>query len=296
MRTVRIAATSFLVDDTPHTVESNLERIAEYVRHAADRQADVICFPETVVTTNLPGAPASHADRDDRRISAYFSELASRHGIAIIAPFLVRAGGRLYDQATAFDKDGSIRGVYRKLQLTAEESTKIAPGTKLPVIDMSFGKIAVMICLDMAYPEICRIYAMKGAEIVFWPTVSHGPTQEALRTQIRARALDNSVVIAESNLAGKPPYAPYAGRFLPATARIVDHNGDIVAQTGRRHGVAFADLDLDEVRLTSQCVFIREPDHIRDDLAALARWDVYAREYSRLARAGHSIRRNPKAR
>ena len=66
-----------------------------------------------------------------------------------------------------------------------------------------------------------------------------------LRTQFTARALDNSLIMAEANLAGHPPYAPYAGRFLPATGRIIDHNGDIIAQTGRRHGVAIANVDLD---------------------------------------------------
>jgi len=120
--------------------------------------------------------------------------------------------------------------------------------------------------------------------VLFWPTVSHGPTQESLRTQLSARAIDNSLVLVESNLAGHPPYAAYAGRSRPATARIIDHNGDILAQTGRRHGVAIATVDLDELRLTSQCVLIREPDQMREDLQRITRLDLYAREYGRLSR------------
>ena len=154
----------------------------------------------------------------------------------------------------------------------------------LPVFDLDFGRIAVMICMDIYFPEIPRIYAFKGAEILFWPTVSHGPTQESLRTQLTARAIDNSLIVVESNLANHPPYAAYAGRFRPATARIIDHNGDILAQTGRRHGVAIATVDLDELRLTSQCVLIREPDHTREDLQRITRLDLYAREYGRLSR------------
>lgn len=173
-------------------------------------------------------------------------------------------------------------GAYRKVQLTAEESAMISSGDKLPVFRLPFGRIAVMLCLDVYFPEIARIYAMKGAEIIFWPTATHGPTQESLLVQGRARALDNSIVVVESNYAGHPPYAPYAGRSRPATARIIDHHGDVIAQTGRRHGIAVADIDLDEVRLTSGCVLAREPDHIKDDLAALARFDLYAKEYIKL--------------
>ena len=283
MRPVRIATVSFLIDDAPHSIEGNLERVRGYAEQAAERHADIICFPETVATLNLPESQEQHAEKYPGKITEYFSGLADRHSIAIIAPYLVRVGRRIYNQATVFEKSGKVVGSYRKLQPTAAEAHTIAPSVSLPVFQMEFGVIAVMICLDMAFPEIARIYGMKGAEIVFWPTVSHGPTQEALLTQFRARAVDNSMTIVESNIAAHPPYAPYAGRHLPATARIVDHNGDIIAQTGRRHGIAIADVDLDEVRLTSQCVFIREPDHIREDLSSIARWDLYAKEYALLA-------------
>jgi predicted amidohydrolase len=98
-----------------------------------------------------------------------------------------------------------------------------------------------------------------------------------------SRAIDNALVVVESNMAGHPPYAPYSGRYRPGTARIIDHNGDLLAQTGRREGLAFADVDLDEIRLTSWCVLLREPDHFREDLESITRLDLYAREYRELA-------------
>ena len=119
--------------------------------------------------------------------------------------------------------------------------------------------------------------------VIFWPTVTHGPTQSGLLAQLTSRAIDNSIIIAESNLAGRPPYAPYVGRYRPGTARIIDANGDILAQTGRREGVAVADVDLDEVRLTSWCVLIREPDRFREDLQSITRLDLFAREFAKLA-------------
>lgn len=284
MRNVRIAAVSFLVEDTPHTIDQNLRRATEYVRDAGRAGADIVCLPEMVTTANVPKALEYHAETYPGEYTRMFRKCARDAGVNLVAPYLVRAGRKIYNQATVIDRKGTIVGYYRKVQPTAEELRSVTPGDDLPVFAMDFGRIAIMICMDIYFPEIPRIYAMKGAEVLFWPTVSHGPTQETLRTQLTARAVDTSMVVAESNLANHPPYAPYSGRFRPATARILDHNGDVLAQTGRRHGVAIATVDLDEVRLTSGCVLFREPDHMREDLERITRLDLYAREYAALAR------------
>jgi predicted amidohydrolase len=284
MRTVRIATTAFLCEDTPHTPEMNLRRAVDYILQASRGGADILCLPEMVTTANVPKELEYHAERFPGEFTRTFQRAARTHRMNLVAPYLVRSGRSTYNQATVIDRRGRIAGFYRKIQPTGEESRHVTAGNQLPVFDLDIGRIAVMICMDIYFPEIPRIYGLKGAEILFWPTVSHGPTQESLRTQVTARAIDNSLIVVESNLAGHPPYAAYTGRFRPATARIIDHNGDILAQTGRRHGVAMATVDLDEVRLTSQCVLIREPDHMREDLARITRLDFYSREYARLSR------------
>jgi N-carbamoylputrescine amidase len=284
MRRARVATTAFLVDESPHTPEMNVERAAGYIREAAERKADIVCLPEMVTTTNVPKELEYLSEDYPGKFTDAFRRAAKSGGINVVAPYIVRTRKKLYNQATIINRSGKVVGYYRKVQPTGEESHHIAVGNELPVFDLDFGRIAVMICMDIYFPEIPRIYAFKGAEIVFWPTVSHGPTQEALRTQLTARALDNSLIMVESNLANVPPYAAYGGRYRPATARIIDHNGDIIAQTGRRHGVAIAEVDLDEVRLTSGCVLIREPDHMKEDLQRITRLDLYSGEYARLSR------------
>jgi len=284
MRNVTIGTTAFLIEDSPHTVEMNIARAIDYIALAKSQGANILCLPEMVSTANVSPDLEYHAEEFPGEITAAFRRTARAHNINVIAPYLVRSGKKIYNQATVIDSKGKIAGFYRKVQPTAEESRHVAPGNDLPVFELEFGRIAVMICMDIYFPEIPRIYAFKGAEILFWPTVSHGPTQEALRTQLTARAVDNSLIVAEANLANHPPYAAYTGRYRPATARIIDHNGDILAQTGRRQGVATATVDLDEVRLTSQCVLIREPDRMREDLERITRLDLYAREYAKLSR------------
>src|SRR4051812_44190448 len=205
MRKVRIATASFLMEDTPHTVEMNLERARGYIAGASAQHAHVICLPETVTTNGLTDPRAAIPQSD--QWMEFFSRAASDHGIAVIAPFYTRIDGETYNQATVFNKTGDQLGAYRKVQPTGYEATYLGLGDAFPVIDLGFARVSIMICMDIYFAEIARIYAMKGAEILFWPTVSHGPTQSGLEAQIRTRAMDNSLYIVESNLAGHPPYA-----------------------------------------------------------------------------------------
>ncbi len=268
------------MDDTPHTVESNLERASHYIQQASEAGAQIVCLPETVTTNGIPQPQHSIEDA----WNPFFAAFAQLHSIAIVAPFFVKEGTRCFNQATVFDSNGAIAGVYRKVQPTGWEAKFVTPGDEFPIIDIGIAKIAVMICMDIYFPEIARIYAMKGAEILFWPTTTHGPTQSGLEAQLRSRAMDNSLYIVESNLAGHPPYAPYNGRFYPGNARLVDHSGDIIAQTGRRAGLAIADIDLDERRTTSDVLLIQSPDDTRADLESLVRMDLFAKEYAAIAK------------
>jgi len=281
MRKVRIATASFLMEDTPHTVEMNLERAKSYIREASESGADILCLPETVTTNGVSNAREFvHLCKE---WDIFFSESAKKFALTVIAPFYVQYDREPFNQTTVFLADGSNAGCYAKAQPTGAEAAWITPGSEFPIVDIGVAKIAIMICMDIYFPEIARIYAMKGAEILFWPTVTHGPTQSGLEAQLRSRAIDNSLHIVESNLSGHPPYAPYKGRFYPGNARIVDFNGDIIAQTGRRAGLAIADIDLDEKRTTTDVLLIRDEDETRADLESLARLDLYAREYGSLA-------------
>ncbi len=285
MRKIRVASISFLMEDSPHTVELNLRRAATYIQEAGASGAQIVCLPETVTTNGVPNSNGKPEVSDVW--TSFFQEQARKHSIAVIAPFFSADGKSIFNQATVFDASGNAIGHYRKVQPTGSEATWVTPGSDIPIIDVGFAKIAIMICMDIYFPEIARIYTMKGAELLFWPTTTHGPTQSGLEAQLRSRAIDNSLWIVESNLAGHPPYAPYNGRYHPGNARIVDFNGDIIAQTGRRGGLAIADIDLDERRTTANVVLINDPDDTRADLESLARMDLYSKEYENIAEHQH---------
>ncbi|MGE3802068.1 MAG: carbon-nitrogen hydrolase family protein [Candidatus Kapaibacterium sp.] len=282
MRTARIGTVAFLVEDEAHSIEQNVERGCEYIRQGSRKGCDLLLLPEMFRTINVPGMEMD-AEEISGGTSAKLAEAARVNQINVAANWYVREGDRIYNQTTIFNRAGGIVGWYRKVQPTVGEARTVTPGNEFPVFDLDFGRVAVMVCLDIYFPEIPRIYAHKGVELILWPTVTLGPTQEGLRAQLISRAIDNCIYIAESNMANHPPYSPFSGRYRPGTARIVDFNGEVIASTGRLEGIACADIDFSQQRLTSYCILKREPDHFREDLEGITRLDLYAQVYAELA-------------
>jgi|GEM_PF-387573 len=289
MRKVRIGTVSFLVDDSPTDVDANVRRAIGYLDEAAALGCDIVCLPEHFNVFNVPG-PAGEQRNAAEPVPGPLSDLiaaqAAKHKMNVVANFPVIDQGAIYNQTTFYTRNGHIAGFYRKLQPTAPEHccNGVSLGDQIPVIETDFGKVGCIICFDLYFPEIVRILAMKGAEIIFWPTMAHGPSEFNLETQLRARAMDYSVYMVEANYSVSPPYAPYAGRCRPGRARIVDFDGHIIADTGHRPGIAFADVDLDEIRLGKSIIGKHDPDLMRADLEDLVRLDFYAAEFIELSR------------
>ena len=128
MRTVTIGTTAFLVEDSHHT-DRHEHRAGRRTtsRSPAKRGADILCLPEMVSTVNVPERPGIPCrripGRDHRRPSAVPH---GRTGSMSIAPYLVRAGKKVFNQATVIDRNGKIVGFYRKVQPTAEESHHVS--------------------------------------------------------------------------------------------------------------------------------------------------------------------------
>ena len=139
MRKVRIATVSFLTDDQPHTIARNMDRALAYLEQAGNMKADVVCLPEMVTTANVPPELELTAERFPGEFTRAFRAQARGARINVVAPYLVRAGHRLFNQATVIDRRGTIVGYYRKVQPTAAESRTVTPGNRLPVFKRAAG-------------------------------------------------------------------------------------------------------------------------------------------------------------
>lgn len=296
MRNVKIGVVSFARGwEATTTIEDNIRQALDWIDAAAQEGCDILCLPEmfnVVGTAALSGSAAG----DPQAILAAAEEIpgpianevaakARQHSLYVIADYLVRENGCVYNRATIFDRSGKVAGAYDKYNPTDYELERwgVTPGCELPVFELDFGKIAILICYDMFFPEMLRIYSFKGAEVVFLATGNITPNPRVVYEQLRSRASDYSVHIAMSNFGIAPPYAPHAGRVLPSRACIVDYDGLIRADTGHRPGLATATIDLDQPRLDTTATHGSPPVAMKSELEAFVKLEAYAREYLALA-------------
>src|SRR5262249_12998598 len=161
---------------------------------------------------------------------------------------------RHYNSAAAIDADGRFLGVYRKHHVPTQHSGNYEPfyfhrpDVGFPVFDTAYGRIAVYICYDRHFPEIARVYGLKGAEIVFNPSATGGRRSEAVwELEQQAHALANGYFVGALNRVGRGQ--PFDAEEYFGKSYFCNPLGELVAQARRGvEEVLVADLDLDAIQ------------------------------------------------
>ena len=200
--------------------------------------------------------------RSNELLDAYvdiFGRLAREYSTAVVAGSLY-----LYDEETdtvknrsyVFDVAGEVVGYQDKLNLTADEQDMASPGSTLNVLKTRYGRLGIVIGLDALYPEVARLLAMQGADLLVGITASPGaPQARAVRSALGVRAEENQVVAACSFLLG-PNYLGRENRedFFGQSALLapisLTHKGDgilLQAGTDRTETIIAGELPVDEL-------------------------------------------------
>jgi predicted amidohydrolase len=186
-----------------------------------------------------------------------FGGLAREYEVAIVGGSLY-----LYDPETAsvrhrtylFDVDGTVLGYSEKLNLAYAERELAAPGRSLPVFETRFGRIGVLIGQDIMYPELARLLAIQGADLLVGIAATPGPAAGGMvRRALALRAEENQVFAAASfligpNLLGQENVTDYHGQSAILAPISLTVRGDgILIETGtdRAEGIITAELDMD---------------------------------------------------
>ena len=289
---VRIAAVSFLLDGQPATRDERIEQAFGYLAGAAQDEPDVVLLPELYETVCVEWqeigqiedscrrreAVVGFAETEDGPLATRLSEFARENNLTVVSNNLIRSGEAAFNQATFFGRNGQMVGRYRKVQPTESEYevSGISPGDEVSPIEVEGVRYGVFICNDQAFPEICQIYALQGAQVLLHLTQAAGPTETIRSELLRTRAHDTSCFVAVSGFCGDKSLR-WSGR--ESRAVIYDFNGYPIADSGHRDGHVLATLDLEEQRWTSWC---RDHDHRRTVQRQL-RADLYARYYAALS-------------
>lgn len=245
--------------------EANVAKALDMAREAAAKGAQIICtqelfagqyFPQTIDVDKYDWAEPIPGPTFDK-VQALARELE----VVLIASIYEYAmDGVYFNTVIVFDADGTYLGKYRKHHIPEGpqyiEKYYFTPGdTGYPVFNTRYGKIGVLICWDEWFPEPSRILALKGANIVFYPSaIGSEPDNPDLDTSqswvdaVKAHGIHNNMFIAAVNRVGREEsnegHMDFYGRSF-----ISDPWGTLITETGRKDDeILMAELDLDEIK------------------------------------------------
>jgi len=252
-----------------HDKEVNLQKYEKFVREAADRDVELLVFPEVSVQGFITdkgdsASPEALAQLDYYREEAEtvpgptterIGHLAKLHDMVIQFGMAESnlAGTVLYNSAVVVGPSGVI-GVSRKVH-NQNDFPIFRSGSGFPVFDTPIGRIGPFICGDINYPETLRALTLQGARILTMSTafplagsdLENDPYGEAYEIQAQAAAMSNQVWIVQSNQVKRPPKE--GARDYYGHSRIVSPFGKVVANCGYEEDLVVANVDvLGEIR------------------------------------------------
>jgi len=203
-------------------IEANLKKTITRIKEAAKRNARIICLQELFGTVYFPQDKKNSAFKSAETIPGkttnVLSDLAKELNVVIIVPMFEKdSKGKYYNSVVVIDSDGKLMDTYRKIHIPHDplfyEKSYFKPGNLgYRIYKTKYGRIGILICYDQWFPEAARILALKGADIIFYPTAigwikghtsSDGDWHDAWETVQRAHAIASGVHVAAVNRVGE---------------------------------------------------------------------------------------------
>ena len=239
--------------DTQNDKGENMKKACRFIDEAAAHGSRLICFPEVM---NLIGRNVGEGGGKEE-LPGYTSELlcrkAKEHRVWI-------HGGSITEQVPGQKKsrnlsllinpDGEIAAQYRKIHMfditlsdgtPFRESDRVEGGNEITTISTELGTLGMSICYDIRFPELYRLMALRGAQVIFVPASFTMPTgKDHWEPLLRARAIENGCyIVAAGQIGTKPAYAAYGNSM------VVDPWVTVVARARDTECITYAQIDLD---------------------------------------------------
>ncbi len=236
----------------------NLQLSIDYIGQAAKQKAELICFPEFQMAYSPPEQTARQLSviAENAVNGNFISTLrreAKRHRISVLGTIYEtvdtknkKPDYRVSDTAIMISYTGDVKSIYRKLHLYDalgfKESNKLVGGNKIEEpVKAVMGKIGLMICYDIRFPEMSRILTLRGANVLAIPS---GWVQGVMKEQhwqimLKARAIENGCYVVAPDQVGNI----FCGRSM-----VVDPFGITLLDMGNKEGVEVVEINRDRVQ------------------------------------------------
>jgi predicted amidohydrolase len=208
------------------SAQASVEQFCQAVRQAADQKPDIICLPEGITVIGTKRTYAEVSESNPAPTTETLGALAKSLNSYIVAGIYERVAPVVYNTAVLIDREGKVVGRYRKTHLPREEwEAGITPGDSYPIFATDFGKVGLMVCWDIQFPEPWRALGLQGAELILLPIWGGS------ETLLRARAIENHAFVVSSSYDMK--------------SCVVAPNGDILVEATNASPVVTTEVHLD---------------------------------------------------
>ena len=267
-RHLAVAAVQFNPRDDK---EANIETALSMIDSAAQGGARLVVLPEIWTYMGEPERTLEIAEPIPGPLTERLSESARRNSIYLHAGTFaerVEQDQRVRNTATVFNPDGELIAAYRKIHMfdvtldgvaDYTESATVAPGEDIVTFDLEGVTVGLATCYDLRFPEIFRILALRGAEVIVLPAAFTMTTgKDHWEVLIRARAIENGVYMVAAGQFGQN----LPGKWCYGRSMIVDPWGTVLAQAPDVQAVITAIVDrgfLQSVRRQIPSLANRQP-------------------------------------
>lgn len=229
--------------------EKTLDHVKTLVNEC--KEADLLLFPEL---WNAPYENKAILDSEQYFEASvqFLSELSKEyHCIVVAGSMAERQGKALYNTCFIFE-NGKQVGAYRKMHLmefhgrnTYTEKEIFTPGNQLFMLPTALGTLGVVICYDLRFPELPRLLAQSGIDILLVPAAFNQQVgKEHWQALVKTRAMENQIFVAAAN----PAQYTYQTYTAYGHSMIVDPFGHIIEKAGNRPAVIQAEIDLSQIK------------------------------------------------
>jgi predicted amidohydrolase len=232
--------------------ETNLKKIINYISKAAQNKATLVAFPEFMMfytdSSQTPKQLANLAEKINGNFVNTIAKTAKQYRIQVIGSFYEKSNkkDRVYDTSFVIDKTGKVISTYRKIHLYDalgfRESDKMTSGSKITKpVKTSIGKVGMMICYDLRFPEMSRSLASSGSEVLVAPSawVKGDMKEEHWITINKTRAIENGCYVIAPDQVGNI----YCGRSV-----VVDPYGKILLDMKKKQGIGYVNIELKKIK------------------------------------------------
>ncbi len=213
-------------------ISGNLKKIEKAVKKAREQRSDIVIFPEMCLTGYvLRDRVYEVAERIPGRSVKAVEAMAKKNSLYVVfgMPELSeKAQATIYNASVLVGPEGFV-GKYRKMYLPThsifEEKRYFRPGSKPCVFETSLGRLGLMICYDIYFPEVTRLARLEGAQLMICISASPAIRQVFFEVLISARAIENTFFMAFTNMVGIEDGLQFWGG-----SRLVGPNGKVIVQ------------------------------------------------------------------